>query len=168
MGKVWDIIPPRSRPKKQSVAKRKKTHQSFLFFVFLIVVFVVIFAYSASLMPSEKQFNGANTALPQNTNLNQPSPTSTEDDSQLTIKVLNGTGRSEETNKVIEILSQNNLSVTKKENALNLYDQTIVYYGASKAQIATDIATLLSRYEAKSQQFTQESPYDIIIVIGGQ
>ena len=157
MGRIWDIIPPHPRPRKQTTTSRKKTKNASLFFGLIIIIFVGLFLYTASIKPPTS-IDGVTTASPQNS----ASP------HQLLIKILNGTGRSEEGKAVADILTENGFKVTKTENALNLYDQTIVYYESNQEKYAQEIAASLTKYQAKTQQFSQENPYDLIIVIGAR
>ncbi|MFA6493337.1 MAG: LytR C-terminal domain-containing protein [Patescibacteria group bacterium] len=159
MGRVWDILPPQKRPQKHTPKRTKKSKNASLFLLFLISGFVIIFMYATSQnkLPDTNKITTTNT--PQ-------SQTSTE--KKVLIKVLNGTGKGEETTKVTQLIEDLGLKVIKTENALNLYDQTIVYFSPGKEEIAQKIADELTAYQAKIQAFTQESPYDVVVVIGGK
>lgn len=86
--------------------------------------------------------------------------------SNLLVKILNGTGRFEETDKVKKAMADAGFNIAFTENALNLYDQTIVYYQPASENFAQEIVGLLSTLQAKSQKFSQETKYDIVVVIG--
>lgn len=169
MGKAWDIIPPRPSPRKSSSVSHKKTSKrSSFFFVLLILILIGAFLYVAG---KETLINvdGIATSSPQSPSKTEPvtSPT-LKTKSNLLIKILNGSGHSEETDNVQALLKESGFKISKIENALNLYDQTIVYYQADQEQSAKDIAEVLKKYQAKTQKFSQETAYDIIVVIGAR
>lgn len=169
MARAWDIIPPRPKPTRRTVATRKKSNKASVFFGLIIVVLVIIFVVSATEnLPTE--IDGVATISPQKSPVKSEEeiPTAEKSADKLLIKILNGTGRSEETNEVSEILTAAGFKIAKTENALNLYDQTIVYYEPYQEKHAQAIAQSLAKYEAKTQKFSQEVPYDLIIVIGAR
>jgi len=96
------------------------------------------------------------------------SPKLEKNPEELMIKILNGTGRSEETAEVVTALKEIGFKVAKTENALSLYDQTTIYFESTQEKYAQEIAQNLTKYKVKTQQFSQESPYDLIIVIGAK
>lgn len=164
MARAWDILPPRKvrRKLKPKEKKARRVNMAWIFFLVVIAAFFIAF----------KGANQAPTSTPpaaktpaERATL-EASPTKTE--SKMTIKLLNGTGRVEETDKVRKVLQDAGFEITITENALNLYDQTIVYYQPSCEQSAQAIATSLSAYQAKTQKFSQETNYDIVIVIGSK
>ncbi len=173
MGRAWDILPPYKpvhNVKHGSKAKsaRGRNKNASVFFVLIIVIFVGIFIFATS---KNTPVNTSGTNSPPNRTTSQESTspaTSEKNPDQLKIKVLNGTGRSEETVQVVAILNEIGFKVTKTENALSLYDQTIVYFESNQEKYAQEIAQSLTKYKAKTQKFSQDSPYDLIIVIGAQ
>lgn len=176
MGTAWDIIPPRPRPQKSKPAKGlRKSNKTTMFFVMIIIIMAVVFIYLAN-QNTPASIDGVATTSPQKPTLwasGSVKPTIStapmlKSQDNLLIKVHNGGGRSEETNEVSQILVNLGYKVTKTENALNLYDQTIVYFEAHQKKYAEEIAGNLSKFQAKIQQFSQNSPYDLIIVIGAR
>lgn len=170
MGKIWDIIPPGKKPKNHPhrSAARKKSNSPAVFFVLVIIIIVGIFLYSAS-QNTPINIDGATTSSQQKAPIVQPENSPTQKTrGQLLIKILNGSGRSEEASKVTLVLSGLGFEVLKTENALSLYDQTTVYFEPGQEKYAQEIAQNLNDYQAKTQKFSQESPYDIIVVIGGR
>lgn len=136
---------------------------AWIFFLVVIAAFFIAFKGAEELPTPSKTA----TAIPTNT----PTATSssaTKTQGQMTIKLLNGTGRVEETEKVKNTLQNAGFKVTLTENALNLYNQTVVYYQPAYENYANDLASLLSSYQAKLQKFSQPTQYDIVIVIGSQ
>lgn len=161
MSKAWDILPPIPKPHKsftKTEKKRSKNCSMFFFICFIIIVGIFIFQITNSPPPD---INGINTTLP-------TANTSADTSSAVQIKILNGSGKAEETNKVSDLLTDADYKIAKKENALNLYDETIVYYQKEKKEIAENIADLLKSYGATTQQFTQSTSYDIVIVISAK
>lgn len=159
--KYWDISPRRKTKKatKEEKKFRKRSSVYFVFFLIVIAAFFIVFLGSGK-FPLPRA-----TATPTNAATSaQPSPANTA--GQLTIKILNGTGMVEETEKVQTILTDNDFTVTKTENALNLYEETIVYYQADYETQANKINSLLTAYGAKLSKFTQSTQYSIVIVIG--
>lgn len=144
---------------RQSYVKNRKEVRYFFGLVFIILA--IVFIYTASQDPAKNTDN-------LNTFSNQPAASPTKESRGPLIKIINGTGQSEETDAVFKIITGLGFKVTKTENALNLYDNTIVYYDQNYEKNAQEIAQGLSDYNAKPQKFSQETPYDIIIVIGSQ
>lgn len=105
-------------------------------------------------------------------NLNQtsnPAPIATvASKTSPTIKLLNGSGKIEEADRIKKLLAQNDITVTKTENALSIYPETIIYYQSADELRAQEIAKILQEYQARNQPFSQPSSYDLIIVIGGR
>jgi len=165
MGRIWDILPPKKRERKLKPKEKKarRVNMAWLFFLVVIAAFFIAFK-GAEKLPTP---NKTATATPTSTvTTASSSPAKTQ--SQMTIKLLNGTGRVEETEKVKNTLQNAGFKVTLTENALNLYDQTVVYFQPAYENYANDLATLLKSYNAKTQKFTQNTQYDIVIVIGSQ
>ena len=160
MSKIWDIIPPQKHPPKARTTPAKRSKNASLFFGLLIIAMVSFFVYAAT----------KNTPVGTNkqTKTTPTSSANKESSNELLIKVLNGSGRSEETAETIAILENIGFKVTKTESALNLYDQTIVYYEPSQEKNAKEIANSLAKFQAKTQVFSQDSTYDLIIVIGSK
>ena len=79
----------------------------------------------------------------------------------MTIKLLNGTGRIEETQKIQKLLTDAGFQVATTENALNLYDSSVIYYQPAFENYANQIANLLGSYSAKTQKLNQENKYDV-------
>lgn len=174
MGKVWDIIPPPRRPRKyKRLAQKKSSKKAVFFFGLLVIIFLGAFLYEATKNPFSNVDSVSNsivTSSPQETPASPEvaiSPTA-KTKGNLILKLINGSGHSEEKTNVEALLIKNGFKIAKTENALNLYEQTIVYYQAPQEKYAKDIATILERYQAKIQKFSQETTYDIIIVIGGR
>lgn len=166
MAKAWDILPPRKAKKltKQEKKRQKRSSMYFIFFLVLIAAFFIVF-FGSGKFPVITPAPSPSISTP------TPSPSinpSNKNQSQLTIKLLNGTGRVEESQKVQKILTDAGFIITTTENALNLYDSTIVYFQAPFENYANQIANLLSFYKAKSQKFSQETQYDIVVVIGAK
>ena len=160
MSKVWDILPPPKRKgeRKESKSVKKKRFKVTFFFFMLIALAVVYLAYGV------KNYSGAPAnpaASPQPSAASAPSTNPTG-----TLKILNGTGRFEETDNIKKLLSASNINVDITENALNLYTETVVYYQPTEEAKANQIVGLLSSYNAKAQKFSQETKYGIVIVIG--
>lgn len=162
--RAFDILPPKKvkRLTKQEKKRQKRTGLYFVFFLIFVAVFFIIF-YGSGKFPMITPASSPSITTP------TPSPSinpSNKTQNQLTIKLLNGTGRVEESQKVQKILTDAGFTITTTESALNLYDSTIVYFQAPFENYANQIANLLSPYKAKSQKFSQETQYDIVVVIG--
>ena len=165
MAKIWDILPPPPRPvpkSKKATSKRKSLSALYLL---ILVIFSFLFVFGGS-WAKIKYFD--------NTPSSSPSPIqsviSTKTQGNMTIKILNSTGRFEEVSKVKDILIKNGFNVSSTETAVNTYNQTIVYYNPNDSAVekyASEIADLLKSYKATTQKFSQSSSYDIAIIIGG-
>lgn len=174
MGRAWDILPPHKPTRNIKHGSRAKsasrrTENTSVFFVLIIIIFVGLFIYAAS-KNTPVDTNKTTTTTPLQSPDKKPSssPKIEKNPEELIIKVLNGTGRSEETAEVVTTLKEIGFKVAKTENALSLYDQTTIYFESTQEKHAEAIAQNLTKYKAKTQQFTQESPYDLIIVIGAK
>lgn len=165
MTKIFDILPPQKKKKitKQEKKRQKRSSIYFIFFLAIIAGFFIVFWSADKMNLSPKPINSPTPSKQSE----QPVPTpSNKTKNQLTIKILNGTGRVEELQKVKTMLQDSNFPITTTENALNLYDSTIIYYQPAFENYANDLATVLKSYNAKTQKFSQETRYDIVIVIG--
>ena len=169
MSKVWDILPPKRKLTKTERKEAKKRSKGLTLFFGLIFLIIVAFIYYGA----SKNMTGA-TPQPALNITATPTPTSTsinntgqlKDKKDLNIKLLNGSGFSEELDAVYKLLVDQNFVAQKTENTLNLYEQTIVYYQPSQEKYALEIAEILKKYQAKVQKFSQETDYDLIVVIG--
>lgn len=159
MGRVWDIIPPTRRPKKTAAPAKKRSSQNAALFLGLLLIIILVFIFLNSLQNAPLSVNGLATSFP---------PTPTLDSNEILIKILNGSGHSEETETVAKILEEANFKIAKTESALNLYDQTIIYYQEPRAKQAQEMADILKKYSPKIQKFSQSTAYDLIIVIGAR
>jgi len=168
LAKIWDILPPppRPAPKSKKTTARKRTLS--LWYLVILVVFSFVFVFGGS-WAKLKYFDNISSTSP------TPSPSQNSQASKtqenLSIKILNSTGRFEEATKVKDILINKGFNVSATETAVNTYDQTIVYYtsnNSSTEKYALEIADLLKSYNAKTQKFSQGSSYDIAIIIGGK
>ncbi|MCL5407269.1 MAG: LytR C-terminal domain-containing protein [Patescibacteria group bacterium] len=170
MGRAWDILPPHKPTRNvKHGSTRKKTKNTSVFFVLIIVIFVGIFIYAASKnTPIDTNKTTTTTPSPLPDKKFSSSPKLEKNPEELMIKILNGTGRSEETAEVVTALKEIGFKVAKTENALSLYDQTTIYFESTQEKYAQEIAQNLTKYKVKTQQFSQESPYDLIIVIGAK
>lgn len=162
MGKVWDIIPPRPKPKSHppKVRRSKKKVGLFLGFILIILVAFLLLEAAKNIQP---KIDGVSTTSPVLTNQGLPP------NAQPSIKILNGSGESEKGVEIEQILVSAGFEVAKTENALNLYDQTIVYYQeAQEAEAEKIVESLknLGTYQAKKQKFAQDTTYEIVVVIG--
>lgn len=167
MGRVWDILPPHQTTRStKSPSVKRKTKNASVFFVLMIIIFVGIFIFTAVKNTPTTNIISDLQKTP-DPKLSELVPTQKNTD-QLLIKVLNGTGRSEETASIVSILNEIGFKVAKTENALSLYDQTTIYFEPNQEKYAQEIAQKLTRYKVKTQQFSQDSPYDLIIVIGAK
>ena len=164
MARVWDILPPRKtrRKLKPKEKKARRVNVAWIFFLVVIAAFFIAFK-GANQTPSS---TSPEAKTPTETATVKTSPTKSP--GKMTIKLLNGTGRVEETDKVRKILQSTGFELTITENALNIYDQTIVYFQPLYEQSANEIADSLSAYQAKTQKFSEETNYDIVIVIGSK
>jgi len=165
MAKFFDIRPPKKT--KFTKLEKKRQKRSGIYFIFFLVV---IAAFFIVFVGAEKFTLPAVSPTPtakETPKFEQgaPSPES-KTQKELTIKLLNGTGRVEETQKVQKLLTDSGFQITTTENALNLYDSSVVYFQTPYENYANSITTLLKGYNAKTQKFSQETQYDIIIVIG--
>jgi len=167
MAKIWDILPPPPRPipkSKKATSKRKSLSALYLL---ILVIFSFIFVFGGS-WAKIKFFDNSTTASV------SPSPAKSsitvKTQANISIKILNSTGRFEEATKVKDILTKNGFNVSSTETAVNTYNQTIIYYIPNDATVekyALQIADLLKSYKATTQKFSQSSSYDIAIIIGG-
>ncbi len=165
MARIWDIT-PRKKPRKLKPAEKKERRANISWFFFLAVVgaFFIVF-FGASKIPPALETNPTSSPTPMIKAC--PSP-SAKTQTNATIKLLNGTGRVEEAQKVQDLLGKAGFRITATENALNLYPRTIVYYQPSFENYARDLTTVLKSYNPEAQKFTQDTQYDIVIVIGSQ
>lgn len=167
MAKIWDILPPPPRPipkSKKATSKRKSLSALYLL---ILVIFSFIFVFGGS-WAKIKYFDnppGASVSpTPAKSNLIEKTQ------ANISIKILNSTGRFEEATKVKDILTKNGFNVASTETAINTYNQTIVYYSPNDSAVekyALEITDLLKGYKATAQKFSQSSSYDIAIIIGG-
>lgn len=155
MSKAWDILPPRPKIRKtpQTPKKRRKNNLPFLFF--LIILGAIVFLFYGLERPGAKINSSPLTAAPATSSPQGPK-----------IKILNGTGEKEDLTKAQNALEKAGFPIDSTENALNLYDQTIIYYEEGYENEAQNIAEILGAYEAKIQKFTKITNYDLLIVIG--
>lgn len=168
MAKIWDILPP--QPKKAPSPKKAATKRRTLsvWYLLILIIFSFVFVFGGS-WAKLKYFDSSPTksASPSLS----PTAETTKTKGNLSIKILNSTGKFEEMTKVRDVLTKNGFSVSSTETAVNTYDSTIVYYNPNSASIekyAQEIAGLLSSYSAKTQKFSQSSSYDIAVIIGGK
>lgn len=167
--KLWDITPRKKRKEKLTLTEKRtrRSNVSWMFFLSILAAFFIIF-FGASKLPSSEENPISPTNTPVNTtNTAQSSPTA-KTQANISIKLLNGTGRFEETDQIKKALTQSGFKVAATENALNIYEKTIIYYQNPYENYANDIAKVLSSYSPKVQKFTQETKYDIVVVIGGK
>ena len=161
--KFFDIRPPKKTKLTKKEKKRKKrTGVYFLFFLIFIGIFFIIF-YGNGKLPLVTSTPTPSVSTP------TPSPSINPADktkAQITIKILNGTGMVEEAQKAQKTLTDAGFTITTTENALNLYDSSIVYYQAPYESYASQITNLLSSYNTKTQKFSQDTKFDIVVVIG--
>ncbi len=159
MAKYWDIKRRKKRKKITPTEKKeRKLNASWLFFLCLIGTFFIVFAGT-----SKKPENSEPISSP------VPSVTlssTTLSKAGLNIKFINGTGLFEELNKATTILSQNGYKANLTENALNTYPETIIYYEAPAERYAKDLESVLKYYKPKTRILSQDTIYDLIIVIG--
>lgn len=165
MAKAWDILPPRKRPRKNTRPRiSKKTSQTGTFiFGLLVLIFLAVFFFGTTNNTSQN-IDGVAT---KNTLTPSPSPT-IKNPEELLIKILNGSGKSEEIDTVKESLSEAGFPIAKTENALNLYPTSIIYYEPNQESLAQEIAKKIEKYTPELVPFSQDSPYDMIIVIGAR
>lgn len=163
MSRIWDIIPPPRRPAPPKVRpsqKNRKSSSLFLFFLFVVIVISVVFYAGGS--SKNFQVNGLATQNPSGL-ASAPADNQTE---QVAIKLINGSGQIEPGERAKKLLTEEGFAIAKAENALNLYDQTIIYYDINAEKTAREISGLLKDFQVNLQKLTQKSNYDIIIVIG--
>ena len=168
MAKIWDILPPPPRPvpKTKKTSSRKRSLS--LWYLVILVVFSFVFVFGGS-YAKLKYFDNTPSSSP--SPIQSTTATAPKTQGNLSIKILNSTGRFEEATKVKDILTNKGFKVAATETAVNTYDQTIVYYtpnSSSAEKYALEIADLLKSYNAKTQKFSQSSSYDIAIIIGGK
>ncbi len=165
MARIWDILPPRkhTRKLKPKEKKERRANVSWFFFLAVLAAFFIVFLGASKIPLSNESVN--KTSPPASPSTTSASPAN-KTQANVTIKLLNGTGRVEESQKVRDALKTAGFNVTVTENALNLYDQTIIYYQPAYQNYANDLALVLKSYNAKTQNFSQETQYDIVIVIG--
>jgi len=167
MGRIWDIIPPPPRPAQSSNRRRKSPQtSSVLFFIFILIILGVIF-YGSAQKPNLK-INGQSTSNPVSPSPSPSIEAKIPSGTRPLIKLINGSGQVEQEDKVKKILTEAGFKIAKSENALNLYDKTIIYYDISQEKNAQEIAEALKKYQTYLQKLSQDSSYDIIIVIGPQ
>ena len=167
MAKIWDILPPQktTRKLKPQEKRERRANISWLFFLAVLTAFFIVF-FGASKIPFSNESSPDKTSSPVISSPKLTLRPSNKTQTDITIKLLNGTGRVEETQKVRDLLKNAGFKLTVTENALNLYDQTLIYFQPAYENYANDLATVLKSYNAQTQKFTQDTPYDIVIVIG--
>lgn len=170
MSKAWDILPPRrklTKSERKEAKKKSKGLSGFLTILFLIVIGFIYYGANKSLTTGTPAT--APTAKSTPTEKPTPAPVNnsqTKDKKDLNIKLLNGSGQSEELTTAYKLLEDTGFKAQKTENTLNLYEQSIIYYQPSEEKHALEIAEVLKKYQIKIQKFSQETSYDLIIVIG--
>lgn len=169
MPKLWDISAPRKKHKVTPQLKREKRFNlSWIIFLAVIGAFFIVF-FSISQFPTSQ----SNLTKP---NILNSSPSTTQvsisPDISLTglpsLKILNGTGKIEETDKIKKIILENGYKITISENALNIYSQTIIYYQPQYEKDADNLLKILSTYQPKKQQFSEQTNFNIVVVIGAK
>ncbi len=153
MAKAWDILAPRPKVKRAVQKRRQNKNLPFLFFL-IILGAIVIFFFGLE-KPAPKLNNSSqiiNTASPSNF-----SPK---------IKILNGSGDNQTLSTVKSTLEKANFEITAVENALNVYEDSIVYYNEGYQDKAQEIADILSDYKMQVQKFSKKTNYDLLVVIG--
>ena len=168
MSKIWDISPPRKKARlTPTIRRERRSNISWLFFLSLIAAFFIVFFGVSKFPQSNPNQPQATATLNNSTSLSSTSP-EVKTQTNISLKLLNGTGRFEETDRVKKLLSDSGFKVSLTENALNIYDQTIVYYQGQYENYANNLAQVLKTYNPKIQKFTQSTQYDIVIVIGSK
>ncbi|KKQ90861.1 MAG: hypothetical protein UT15_C0003G0036 [Berkelbacteria bacterium GW2011_GWA1_39_10] len=166
MARVWDILPPKKRKLTKFERKEEKRRRKigpWLFFILMVGAIIFIASASGNFVPP---ISSTSNPVPANSSPTVETVPTTKTKQNISIKILNGTGRFEETDRIKKIVSDLGYEVKTTESALNLYDQTTVYYQLPSEEFATEITDGLKDFKAKSQKFTQETKYDIVIVIG--
>lgn len=187
MSRFWDIRAPKPKPRpspSRTAARRRKVHPSFFLFMVILAIVGIFFLGngnfqltqpSKTIVPTTKPTTKSVKISPEINSKVSPEDNlkSTPEDApeaknkeDLSIKLVNGSGQTEESNVVQQILENEDFRGLKIENALNLYENSIVYYQDSEIKYANEIADLLKTYNPKIQEFTQETNFDLIIVIG--
>ena len=73
--------------------------------------------------------------------------------------------QNEELENSKQLLENGGFSIEKAENTLSGYTETVIYYQESYEEYAQEISSILKDYQPKIRKFTQDSSYDLIIVI---
>lgn len=162
MSKAWDIVGIKRERKKPTTATKKRSQNTCIFWLFIILVFLASAFFFGKLSEGNFTITPVKTAAP--SSLNQTSP----QNNGLLIEVLNGSGRFEETDKVTAAVKAAGFGITKTETSINSYDKTIIYYKSGLLPQANQIAAQLSVYKPTVQVFSQPSSYDIAIIIGSR
>ncbi len=165
MAKFWDIMPPASKPKRttKKAEKRAKKKNIKFFVAVLFFGFMIFIFFGLSKLPPIENYSTepAGIELP-----TQPPSTKTTNQEDLKIKLLNGSGLNEEMNKTLKLVENGGFVIEKKENTLAAYQETIIYYKESQEKYAKTISGILFEYKPRLSKFSQDSSYDLIIVIG--
>lgn len=160
--KAWDLS-ARKKLTKREKKRRKRSNVYFIFFLILITAFFIIFL-GANKVTAPEAKTKTQTPIPANSTLES----SLKTQNKVTIKILNGTGRFEEAQNLQKVISDSGFTITTTENALNMYDQTIIYFQSPYENYANQILTIIRPFypNAKIQKFTSETKYDLVVVIG--
>ena len=155
MAKAWDILAP--RPKiKHTVHQQKRRQNKNLPFLFFLIILGAIVIFFFGLEKPSPQLNSSSSVI------NTASPST----SGPKIKILNGTGDNEILTTIKKTLEDADFEITATENALNIYEDSIVYYNEGFKDEAQKIADVLSEYEVQIQKFSKKTNYDLLVVIG--
>lgn len=162
MAKAWDLIPIRREVKKPATHSKKRSKRNCLFFVSVLAVFLISVVFFANA-------NVAGFTLPKPVKSAAPTAKPAETKNAVpTLKIINGSGRFEETDRVSSLVKTAGVSVLATETAPNLYNQTTVYYKPAYKSEAEIIVATLGNINAKSQAFTRDSSYDLAVIIGAR
>ena len=160
--RAFDILPPKhprtKAERKEAKRSKKKVNILFMLFLFAIIAFFIAFLGSDKYLGTPATFISV-SSNPVISSTLSPSPT-------FTLKILNGSGRFEVADTVARKVNAAGYKVTMSENALNLYDKSVIYYTADEEKKAIEIQNILKEYQPSIQKFTAESRYNIVIVIG--
>lgn len=155
MSKAWDILPPRPKIRRTVYKQKRRQNKNLPFLFFLIILGAIVIIFFGSEKPEAQSNNPLSSTI-------SASPVS----SGPKIKILNGSGDNEQLSTVKKNLERANFQIQTTENAVNLYEETIIYYNEEYQAEAQKIAEILSNYQAKIQKFTKITNYDLLIVIG--
>lgn len=189
MGKSFDII---ARPKKtrvnQPIPKNKKNSCLSYIIVLIILTALIYFARAQFKVNGDNKIipkdmpSSANTAAitnytpsptasvnikgTENTSNKTQEPATAIDKSQITIKILNGTGKNNAASQAQDELKKTGFKITETGTTKNIYANSIIYYNSSKEKEASLLSENIENKPKIEEDNNITNNFDLVYVIG--